>query len=383
MEKIVFTKLNTVKTKVFEHPKDDFFQLLHNAINEDVVNNNVTYNKEEDCYEIVYDLTPYQVYEGNDLLRKSSNNNELIDYLDKLVNYTNSKEKFLGIKKKEVVETNETPSEFIRRCEKGLFNNDYDKKRYLNYLKEKLNDKDLYKKELISKPNLFLSLTYISLVIGFIGMAGPIVLLVLAGKLVPLSIALASLSIVPFATWKFITDGRALESAEIAKRLGRGINEERMKVIILGKIIGNILTKRRIKKKIKGLEKSLSKKERVVEKEDNVIEEEQEKNPGIFNEISKEFRKVNDIILKLNDDTKINDYSKELLTLLNNYKSQAKLLGENGNYLGLYKTVIDSLISLTERVNKDIRKEQQENKTQDEFSTVLEEVEKVEKRQGK
>ncbi len=69
-----------------------------------------------------------------------------------------------------------------------------------------------------------------------------------------------------------------------------------------------------------------------------------------------------------------------MLGLLDDYKAKTKLLGENGDYLGLYKIVIDNLFSLTYRVNETLKEEEQEKKNKEEFGNMFDEVERVESR---
>lgn len=384
-EKIVFTKLGTVKTNVFEHSKDEFFQLMYNAITEDVVNNSVNYNKEDNCYEIVYDSTPYKVIDGKDILRKDSSNQELVHFIEMLVNHTKRKENFLGITKGEKEKTKETEQEFIARCKQGIFNDNYDKKRYIEYLNKKLNDKDEYKEELLDRPKLYKLLTYISLVIGFIGMCGPILLLILASRIgVPFAIALATLGIIPFAAWNFILSGKALDDTDWAKKFR--IRTDTMNVTLLGRIVGKTISRRKYKKLIKAVKSSMEKEPKttkVVEQTNTVSEESVQKETGVhktIKEVSQEFRKVNNIVNQVKSELKKKEYSNELLGLLDDYKAKTKLLGENGDYLGLYKIVIDNLFSLTYRVNETLKEEEQEKKNKEEFGNMFDEVERVESR---
>ncbi len=122
---------------------------------------------------------------------------------------------------------------------------------------------------------------------------------------------------------------------------------------------------------------------KVVEQTNTVSEESVQKETGVhktIKEVSQEFRKVNNIVNQVKSELKKTEYSNELLGLLDDYKAKTKLLGENGDYLGLYKIVIDNLFSLTYRVNETLKEEEQEKKNKEEFGNMFDEVERVESR---
>ncbi len=353
MEKeLVFTKLGTVKADVFEHSVDSFFQLMHNAITQDVLNNYVYYSEENNCFEVVYDHTTYQVYQGSIKVSKDSEFTKTIEMLEKLTNLSNKIREDFEIEKEEKIKKKENDKIVIANGNKGIFTSDEDKLIYINHLKETYNaDQEDIKK------NFGDLLKGIACCLGCVGATAAF--FIFLKEFAAISIAFMVLSPM-FAI--LAASNASILWAHHKKR-------------------------KNIKKKIQSLQKSLGKDN---EKESdyflvNSKQEEKVVNPiqKSVQEISQEFRKVQGRINQVLSDVKQKEFSSELLKILDDYKKEITESGEKGNHMIIYKNAINQLISLAHRVGDTIRIEEQEKKNKEEFGLMFDEIGKVEARTNK
>jgi ParB-like chromosome segregation protein Spo0J len=353
---IVFTKLGTVKTDVFEHSIDSFFQLMHNAITQDVLNNFVYYSEENNCFEVVYDRTTYQVYQGSIKVSKDSEFTKTIEMLEKLTNLSTKTREDFEIEKEEKKKKKENDKKVIANGKKGIFNSDEDKLIYINYLKETYNaDKEDIKKRIGDL------LKGIACCLGCAG--GTAAFFIFLEELAAISIAF----IVLFPMFAILAAGNASILWAYHKK------------------------RKNIKKKIQSIQKSLGK-DNEKELDYFLVNSKQEEKEAIkitnpvlksVSEISKEFRKVQGRINQVLSDVKQKEFSSELLSILDNYKREIAESSEKGNHMIIYKNAINELISLAHRVSETIRKEEQEKKNKEEFGIMFDEIGKVEARTNK
>jgi hypothetical protein len=389
---IVFTKLGTVKTDVFEHSIDSFFQLMHNGISQDYDHYGVKYDRKNKCYLILYDDTTYVALYGNEILSKDSNKEEIIKLLNKLCEIDNKEIDCFKDEETKKKEQEEKEKLVIRNGEKGIFNSDEDKKIYLNYLKRELKNKNRYKSELVYNYRtlyqftaLFTAIFDLLLAIGAIVTAFSIGFGAIAAS-ETFSVIMMGVSIygwIKFLVYDF------LELVPNAWDFSSK-DESEYKVSLLGKILGKILTKRKLKKQIKGIEESLKQGKVLDIKGVTALNEyEKQQQEKVVNpiqksvqEVSQEFRKVQERINQVLSDVKQKEFSAELLNILDNYKKQIAESGEKGNYIIVYKNAINQLIALAHKVSETMRKEEQEQRTQAEFANMFSEVDRVQTRRA-
>ena len=136
MRKVIpFTRLKTVKSNDFELTREIFYNRLkeHMSLsNSDVI----SYDKENDTYNVIFDGNTCEIYYGNEVLHSDCKDNSIIEELNGLIEYQ-TLQKELN-KKKEKHEADVTNA--IDNGKLGIFKNDNDKVIFIKYLKKDLNE---------------------------------------------------------------------------------------------------------------------------------------------------------------------------------------------------------------------------------------------------
>ena len=150
-----------------------------------------------------------------------------------------------------------------------------------------------------------------------------------------------------------------------------------------------LVDKRKIKKQIKALKKSLemskSKKGneknsvKVAELSETVekIKQEVINNQPIINAVTEELKKLRDKIQEIKNEKKKKAYAQELLGILGQYKMLAN--ATEGN---IHKKILAQLVSLTYRVDETLKEETMARENKEEFKKMIEEVDKKSRRAG-
>ena len=135
MKSISFTKLGTVKCDDFEYTYEDFYQKMYDSITMNVEKNRVVYNQNGKYFIVKHNNIDYQVKDDQNILK---GNKDLNKHLGELVRFTQWREKQKEEKDKEQQIEEKAKDIAIVNGDKGIFNSEEDKIRYINYLKEKI-----------------------------------------------------------------------------------------------------------------------------------------------------------------------------------------------------------------------------------------------------
>ena len=388
---ISFTKLGTVKNKNFELTYADFLDKLEKFIRHNIDSYKVYYNPYEECYEIIYQGVRYKVHYGKEKLSKKCERKDLVETLDRLVNLT--KKQIVDKEADKLLEDKQNKKEetILRNGDKGIFYSDEDKQIYLE-LKAKLERNEPLTDGLLSEAydvirERQLDLNALIITTGIIIGTCILGLTSVIGKTLALSsviynganLGIAFISGVINWVRDDYSDERRVISPNyyiLAGLVGLGK---------MGKEFVIRLSKRREeKRKFKLLKKSIektktTKKPKTLEVEDvvekkKVIEEKPKKENGLMQQALKEFVLVHDKILKVIDKKKKEQFARELLEITNTYKEEIEKEGNNNT---IHKNLFDRIVSLDFRVDEALKEEQQEKHTQQEFDSLIEEVDRV------
>ncbi len=378
---ICFTKFNTVKNNDFEYTYNDFFKKMKSLMIKDINNYGVYYK--DDKYVIVYDNVSYEVRYGNLELNKDCENQDLVSRLNRLVEFSTTlsemnkeepKEEVIFEEKiakthKERLATLKREKEFYKNRTKGFLNGFI-----CGY--ESVNDGKEYDggarfvfggigsiiiailSSFVSSPLIVIAFI-ISEVCFFDG--------AIKHYLFPKSDHFAG--IIPFLVWLLMflpIDIIANGSLIVGNKISYYYNTETLRKAIKEdkKIIDKYRKKFITKSKINNNE--------VIEylaKMKNINSE-----PGNLSTTIKVISELKDSILEIKDNSLSKKYAKDLFEIISYY------IDTNNNRKTLDKVYTPKLLfeqirDLKEKVENELRKQTEKEKLNNEYSTMIENIE--------
>ena len=382
-DKIInFTKLGTVKTKTFELTYTDFFQKMGRLIMSDSSRYKVLYNEKTGTFEIIYDGEKYIVYYGKGRLTNRWNKPEIVKELKKLVNLTNT---YTEKKEQEDIKAKEKQERLkdIFKRDNGVFESEEEREEYLDYLKK--NHKNYRLLSILSDAydeySDWLEDSGLDFITYAISIFSTIIALGVAFVLpIKLGVLLLAIHALDVACGWFCKEFYE-KYTNLHYLLG---------VILIAPfkmtsgIVEGLVDKFRDRKKIRLFEKSLKKngkrnnnKQKVVSKTKEEVKEETKNVKPVMQQILKEFVQIHDKILKIKDSKTKEQFARELLALTNSYKEASQSIEDNnGSFYLMHKNLLDQIVSIEYRVDEVLKQEATVQSTREEFTALIEEVDK-------
>lgn len=383
---ISFTKLGTVKSRSFEYTYSDFIDKMTMFVTHNIENYQVYYNPQDEDYEIVFKGVRYKLKYGKEKLDKKCEREYIVDALDRLVIMT--KRQQAAKKEQEKIDDLEKRQlgEIVRNGDKGIFYSEDDKKTYIEYKKNNLNQISLTK-GLLSEARKFISKRHLDLDAHIIA-ALSVILVCILGMASVLSMGFC-LFVVEYGVANLFIGFVSSVITAIKNGEGRSYSPNYFLLsglVGLGKMgkdfVGRLIEKMKNNKKLRLLKKSINAtrttQRPMLEQQEEVVEEKKEdktkNNDALMQQVLREFIIVHDKVMNLKDKKKKEQYAKELLELTDKYKEEIEK-ADTSNYM-IHKNLIDQVVSLGFRVDEELKSEQQDKSTQQEFDTLIEEVDR-------
>ncbi len=136
MNTICFTNLGTVHCMDFELTNSLFFEKMNKKIKEQPDENKVSYDKENDKYLIMYNTHVYEVNYRNEKLDKYCPKPEIIEMLNKLVEISNSQKEIRVIEEKTSKKEKKYREKLYKNVIRGLVTSNDEKRAKISLLKE-------------------------------------------------------------------------------------------------------------------------------------------------------------------------------------------------------------------------------------------------------
>ena len=401
MNNICFTNLGTVNCSKFELTNELFFKKMNSMISKDADSYNVSYDKENDTYVIIYDNNKYEVRYRNEILTKNSSRKDIIELLNKLIDISKTqgeiqvvgnelkneedvhREKALINAKQGIIHTNEEKESKIE-----LLKDDYNKNKTKVFKDFLYTLRDLYFSDI-----LILSDTLTILRAGF-GVGGVLLLIsTIIGTLVgeitaPLVLYIVSSILIIDGIFDWLNDYDYLESS--------GILGVVVALIASPFVLGYYSVKRLIEKikslykinKVKKTITNVDKKRKVKISKEELIEKINTLTKNKINELDKDqyitynrtLEMVNNLkknISMIQDKKKNKEYSIEFYEIIRYYIEAIENVKEKGKVSSI---LYDQINVLNKKVEEELRNEKMDEESS---SNDLMEVYKEQKSIGR
>ena len=376
---LIFTKLGTVKCDEFELTKEVFFRKMTNLIIDNCDLHNVSYDENNDTYEVMFNSNKYIVKYGNEILTSKCSNQSLVSCLNQLVSISKL-QRTLKDEQDEIERAKKEKREKVMENAKNniLITNE-EKLAKIELLKEenKKNKIDVMDETLetlhdinVGDHNAFLAILRLgTLVVG----AGALFL----GGVILLAGGLAALSQIPL----IIYIGTVLASIDgicfivafnnINRNNYRGLYATAFSIVAAPFILGYYSVKkfaeiRRLKHQIKKIERSIINntnpqnnkvKNRSLDVINDMLNNTNNKSSDANDLLMsiKEFDELKNSILQIKDESIKNEYATELFKLLNCCVNLTKI---KTNRNKLYSMLLSELSKLKIKVNNKLKEEE-------------------------
>lgn len=118
---VYFTNLKTVKSNEFELLQNDFFHKMSRLIISDSNCYSVNYDKNYDCYTIVYDGELYEVKSGKEKVSSKFDNQQILYYLNQLVELSEFQKKLQNEEIDLKIQVEKRKERLLEQAKKGMF----------------------------------------------------------------------------------------------------------------------------------------------------------------------------------------------------------------------------------------------------------------------